>query len=327
MVRPVLKFASPGGSRGRLSILVLHRVLPGPDPLYPEAIDAVRFAEMCRWVSSMFTVLPLDRAVQCLRQRTLPERALAITFDDGYADNVRVAMPILKDLGLPATVFITTGFLDGGCMWNDVVIEAFRRTRASDIDLQDLLPALGTPRLGLSTPAERRHAIETVIAAVKYFGVEQRLRVVHQIADRLHVTLPTDLMMTSAEVLELRGGGLQVGAHTVTHPILASLSIEDARREMKDSKDFLERLLAERVGLFAYPNGKPGKDFDERSMSVARELGFDAAVTTAPGAASSRTDPFQLPRFTPWDRERWRFGARMVGNLLVSHGPVILDAL
>ena len=72
IMRPLLKLASPAGRGGRLSVLVLHRVLPGPDPLYPEAMDAARFTKMCRWVASMFTVLPLDAAIQRLRVKCMP---------------------------------------------------------------------------------------------------------------------------------------------------------------------------------------------------------------------------------------------------------------
>jgi peptidoglycan/xylan/chitin deacetylase (PgdA/CDA1 family) len=170
----------------------------------------------------------------------------------------------------------------------------------------------------LSTASLRRSALEAVISAVKYLDLNFRIELVRRIADRLEVAVPTDLMMTSAEVVELRRAGMQVGAHTVSHPILSKLSPGDMRRELEDSKAFLERLLGERVGLFAYPNGKPGVDFDERAVALVRELGFDAAVTTARGAASNRTDPLQVPRFTPWDRTRWRFGMRMLSNLLAS---------
>ena len=321
-MRHLLNLMSPGGRRGRLSVLVLHRVLTGPDALFPEAMDAVRFAELCRWVNSMFNVLPLDAAVHRLREQTLPERALAITFDDGYADNRHVAMPILQSLGLPATVFVTTGFINGGCMWNDIVIEAVRRTLHSHVDLQDLLPEAGAKPFPLGSILQRRIALEGVIAAVKYFEVQRRLDLVRRIAERLDVKVPTDLMMTSGEVVELRRGGLQVGAHTVTHPILAKLTRDGIHQEMKQSKEFLEHLLGERVGMFAYPNGKPGDDYDERAVTLAREVGFDAAVTTARGAASQRIDPFQIPRFTPWDRTPLRFAARMLSTLWTSRGGV-----
>lgn len=316
MLKPLLSFASPGGRRGRLSVLVLHRVLAEPDPLYPEAMVVARFTKLCRWVGAMFTVLPFDTAIRHLRQGTLPERALVITFDDGYADNRHVAMPILQSLGLPATVFVSTGFMDGGCMWNDIIIESCRRTHCSRLDLHDLLPQIAVDSIELATLGQRRLGLEVLISAVKYFEPNQRLRVVRQIAERLQVPIPVELMLTSGDVLALRCGGMQIGAHTVTHPILARLSAEDTRREMKDSKDVLERLLGQRVTLFAYPNGKPGEDYNAQSVAMAKEVGFDAAVTTARGAATRMTDPFQIPRFTPWDQSRWRFGARMLSTLL-----------
>ena len=315
IMRPLLKLASPAGRGGRLSVLVLHRVLPGPDPLYPEAMDAARFTQICRWVDSMFTVLPLDAAMQRLRNGTVPERALAITFDDGYADNRHVAMPILQALGLPATVFVATGFLDGGCMWNDIVIESFRRTRCPVADLRDLVPQAGAAAFELATVSQQRVALEAVIAAVKYLDQDHRLQVVRRIAGRLEVAVPTDIMMTSGDVVDLRRAGLQVGAHTVSHPILARAPDNEVREEIQTSKRSLEQLLGERVGLFAYPNGKPGADYKPHHVDVVRSLDFDAAVSTAPGASGGQDDLFQLRRFTPWDKTKLRVAARLMANL------------
>lgn len=317
MVKPILDIASPAGARARLSVLVFHRVLPAADPLYPEAMDAARFTELCRWVQSMFCTLPLDDAVRRLRNGSLPRRALAITFDDGYADNLHVAMPILRGLGLPATFFIATGFLDGGCMWNDRVIESFRRSTLPCIDLRDLLGADSAP-FALDSTLQRRIALEAVIAKIKYLPVERREALVQEIAQRSGAAVPGDLMLTSAQVRQMHQGGMQIGAHTVSHPILANLSAAAARQEMSDSKQFLERLLAEQVSLFAYPNGQPGEDFNAESVAIAQALGFEAAVTTARGAANRQTDCFQIPRFTPWDRSRLRFGVRMLGTLWSS---------
>ncbi|CAN5730412.1 polysaccharide deacetylase family protein [soil metagenome] len=317
MVRGLIGLTSPAGRRGRLSVLVLHRVLPGPDPLYQEAIDADRFDHMCSWLRSMFNVLPLDAAARGLVAGTLPSRALAITFDDGYADNLTVALPILQRHGLTATFFITTGFVGGGRMWNDTVIEAVRRTPTPSLDLRDLL-ASERATYSLDGPTQRRAAIESIIGMAKYLAPDERARVVAAIAERAGEPLPTDLMMTADQVVQMRRAGMQVGAHTVTHPILAKLDDRAAWREMDDSKRYLETLLGERVGLFAYPNGKPGEDYTAHSVAIARDVGFDSAVSTAWGAAHRGTSPYEIPRFTPWDRTRLRFGARMARNLWVS---------
>lgn len=319
MVKPFLSLASPGGKRGRLSVLVLHRVLAEPDPIFPDEMDVPRFTTLCRWAGSLFNVLPLDEAVRRLHDDSLPPRALAITFDDGYTDNHDVALPILRRHGLPATFFIATGFLGRGCMWNDRVIEAFRRTPLRRVDLSGLLD-VGS--FALAHAADRRMAIETVIRAVKYLQPQPRLDLVRSIGQRLEVDAPPSLMMTEDEVRSLRRAGMQIGAHTVSHPILATLDAGEKRREIVESKQVLETILGEPVDLFAYPNGKPGEDYDAESVRIVREAGFTAALTTARGAAHRQTDPFQIPRFTPWDRTRLRFGLRMLMTLWVSNRPL-----
>jgi peptidoglycan/xylan/chitin deacetylase (PgdA/CDA1 family) len=313
-MRTLLGLASPAGARGRLSVLVLHRVVLAEDPLFLETMVAERFDELCRWLKSLFNVLPLDEAAQRLRSDTLPPRALAITFDDGYADNCTVAMPILVRHGLPATFFVATGFVGNGLMWNDAIIESLRASRLQEFDAADLIPALGRP-LPMHDALQRRRACEALIAQVKYLEPGPRQLLVDRIVERAGARAPAGLMMSEQQIVEMRRAGMQIGAHTVTHPILASLPLDEARREMQHSQRWLQDLLGERVGLFAYPNGKPGEDYDERSVMLAREIGFDAAVTTVRGAATRRSDPFQLPRFTPWDRTRLRFGARMLATL------------
>jgi hypothetical protein len=102
---------SPKGSRGRLSILIFHRVLREPDPLAPDEPDAAAFETRMRWVRDWFNVLPLAHAVDMLYQGALPARALSITFDDGYSDNEELAAPILAGLGMTATFFVSSGYI------------------------------------------------------------------------------------------------------------------------------------------------------------------------------------------------------------------------
>jgi len=308
-MKRLFSILTPSQAKARLSILIFHRVLPEPDPIYPDEIHVRRFYEVCGWLKSWFNILPLDAAIAHLKEGTLPARAACITFDDGYADNHDVALPILQRHGLPATFFIATGFLDGGRMWNDTVIESVRHTMATTLDLGEL------GRFAVGTPAEKAAAIGAIIGKIKYLPVAERLDAAQRIASAAHVNPPNNLMMTSLQVKAMRQAGMQIGAHTVSHPILARLSNELARAEIKGSKDFLEHLLGERVGLFAYPNGKPGEDYVPASVDVVRSLGFDAAVSTQWGAFRAGDDPFQIKRFTPWDQTRLRFGARLLINL------------
>jgi peptidoglycan/xylan/chitin deacetylase (PgdA/CDA1 family) len=314
---------SPAGAKARLSVLIFHRVLPKPDPLFPGEVDAAQFDAMLGWLRRWFQVLPLDEATARLKAGTLPSRAAAITFDDGYADNHDVALPLLKQHGLSATFFIATGFLGGGRMFNDSVIETVRRCRLAELDVS----ALGLGRHGLGELAQRQTAIQQLIRGIKYLELDERRQLTERIAEAAQVELPTDLMMSPDQVRALRAAGMQIGAHTVNHPILARLDLDTAGREIAESRRYLEDLLGERVGLFAYPNGKPGSDYLPEQARLVESLGFEAAVTTAWGAARQGCDPFQIPRFTPWDRSRARFGLRLARNFGASGGiPPIANA-
>lgn len=317
-MKTLFSLLSPSGSRARLNVLIFHRVLPQPDPLFPDEVHAARFDELLGWLKSWFNVLPLDAAVRQLADGSLPARAAALSFDDGYADNHDVALPLLKKHGLPCSFFVATGFLDGGRMWNDTLIEAVRGSKLPLLDLRGLVDGRGQD-LGqhpLGDDAHRRDALGRLIERVKYLPPERRLACVATIAERAEVAPPDDLMMSSDQVRALRRAGMQIGAHTVNHPILATLDPQQAADEIGRSRDTLQQLLGEKVGLFAYPNGKPGTDYlPEVHPGIVRELGFDAAVSTRWAAARRGEDVFQIPRFTPWDRERHKFGLRLARNL------------
>lgn len=315
-MKAVARMLSPGGRKGRLSILIFHRVLARRDAIINWDRDALEFERAIAWLKAWFNILPLDEAIVRLQDRSLPARAAAITFDDGYADNCTVAMPILQSHGLTATFFIATGYLDGGRMWNDTVVEAVRRCRTANLDLS----AEGLGRYELGSPAAIREAIISILNKVKYRDPRERLKTVDYVASVAGGVLPSDLMLTSEQVKMMRRAGMSIGAHTVTHPIIGRLGPDEVRAEIAGSKEFLESLLQERVGLFAYPNGRPTLDYRREDAEAIRSLGFDAAVTTASGVADADSDLMQLPRFTPWDRTRLRFGVRLFRNLLQNPG-------
>jgi peptidoglycan/xylan/chitin deacetylase (PgdA/CDA1 family) len=298
-------------SRDRLSILIFHRILRKPDPLLPSEPTAEQFEALLRHLKARFTVLPLLDAVRCLYSGTLPASALAITFDDGYADNLAVAAPILRRNGIPATVFIATGYLDGGCMWNDLVIEAFRSTHRSELDLTDV----GAGRHALASIDDRRAAIDRVLVAIKYLAPAQRVERARVILQSAGVSAPVDLMLTRSSLRSLIEFGFEIGAHTISHPILARVPASDAWREISESKQDLEGLLDRAVTLFAYPNGQPYRDYTHEHVRMVREAGFAAALSTARGAASPKSDVLQLPRFTPWSRHPMKFDLLMLRNL------------
>jgi peptidoglycan/xylan/chitin deacetylase (PgdA/CDA1 family) len=313
MLRPVLHALSPSGRQARLSILIFHRVLPVPDPLFPGQMHAAQFDKVLQWVGRWFRVLPLRDAVVSLQAGALPARALAISFDDGYADNHDVALPILQRHGLPATFFIASDYLDGGCRWNDFIIEAVRGAAGPTLDAG----VFGTHALG--TIGERRLTVDRLIAQIKYMASNEREAAVREVAARAGVRPPLDLMMRSEAVRDLHRAGMEIGGHTGSHPILARLPAEEAASEIARGRSALANIIGAPIVGFAYPNGVPDKDYTHAHAEMARAQGFDYAVSTAWGAARRGDDIFQLPRFTPWDETRGRFGLRLVRNLARTH--------
>lgn len=302
----------------RLSILIFHRVHAQPDPFFPYEPDAKRFDAMMRYVAATYRVMTLGTAVVHLTKGSLPPRSLVITFDDGYADNAEVALPILKRLGLKATFFVSTGFLDGGRMWNDSVIEAIRACDRDRIDIG----RFGIPRLILGTVEERRKAIDTLLPRIKYLTLTEREEAVVELQRSCGVVdLPRNLMMATPQVRTLHQAGMEIGAHTINHPILKLLPAAEAEFEIGEGRRQLQFIIDAPVDVFAYPNGKPDQDYDSTHVAMVRASGFCGAVSTAPGVGQAGDDLCQLPRFMPWGRSLALWGTRLAMNQVNTRFP------
>ena len=302
---------SPSGKRARLSIVIYHRVLLQPDLLVGQKGDIASFDTHLRILTRNFNILPLSKAVNMLKSNTLPSRAVSITFDDGYADNAEIALPILKKYSTVATFFVSAGVIDGGRMWNDTIIESIRRAQGDILDLSQL--NMGS--YPIKSLTERQKVLITLIEKLKYTPQEQRQEFVDKLSALIAAKLPNNLMMTSDQVRELHREGMEIGAHTINHPILARIENPTAYNEIAEGKKMLEEIIKAPVNLFAYPNGKPNKDYLLDHVKMVKEIGFDAAVSTAWGAAQAGNDIYQLPRFTPWDLNEGFFVLRMMRNM------------
>ncbi|HZF16071.1 MAG TPA: polysaccharide deacetylase family protein [Steroidobacteraceae bacterium] len=292
----------------RLLIVTYHRVLAEPDELFDEDVDAQLFARQLELFATHFNVMRLDEAVARLERGDLPARALTLTFDDGYADNHTVALPLLRKFGLSGAFFVASGFLDGRRMWNDTIIEALRRERRPAIDLEDL----GVGRLDLSSLPARRSAIQNVIRHLKHEPAAARDAAVARLVERVGQPLPPGLMMTTRQVRELADANMLVGAHTVSHPILAATDLAAAEKEIADGRDQLQAITGAPVDAFAYPNGRPQSDYRAEHVQLVRRLGFRSAVTTAWGYADGDSNRWQLPRVTPWEANPGRLHLRLL---------------
>jgi peptidoglycan/xylan/chitin deacetylase (PgdA/CDA1 family) len=151
-----------------------------------------------------------------------------------------------------------------------------------------------------------------LIRAAKHLAPNQRAKWVGALCDAVDAQLPDDLMMTDSQVRTLAEAGMEIGAHTLTHPILRILEAEEALHEIRTGREMLQAITGREIRAFAYPNGRPGEDYTDRDRNIVASLGFDFAVSTCRGAATTRSDYFQLPRFTPWDRHPARWLTRLL---------------
>lgn len=307
-IRAVGRVTPVGKGGRRLAILFYHRVLAQPDPMYPGVPDVGVFARHMSALRDSFNVVGLSEGIEMLANGSLPPRAVAITFDDGFADNYRVAFPVLRRLRLDATVFVATDYLDGGCMFNDAVIEACRhaplqRWRTGVGEIGDV--EIGTE--------ERRAAVSgELVRKIRYLDPALREQYASRLLESTGANRPTDIMMRSDEVAALDKAGIGIGAHTASHPILARLGAKEAEREITTGREALLQIADGPIRLFAFPNGKPGIDFTARDVETVRRLGFHGAVTTEWGCPDHSVDRLELPRLGCWGETPMRFSIRLL---------------
>lgn len=291
--------------RSRLLIFSFHRVLPARDELLPDEPDGALFRRKLGWIRDYCEVLPLAEAVEGLKSGNLPPGAASITFDDGYANNLAIAKPILAEFGLPATIFIAVNAIETGIMWNDIVIEAVRGMNQS-LRFSESEFCLKPEHL-----CSRKTLIPALIDQLKYLPLSEREEKARRLFhENVGGALPR-LMMTTQSLAEFSDSNIDLGAHTVHHPILSTLPDREARREIEESRQWLKRVTGKEPKLFAYPNGRLGQDYDRKHAEMVREAGFLGAVSTDWGAASNRSSLYGLPRFTPWEQTRRGFYSRL----------------
>ncbi len=279
-----------------LSTLLFHRVPPARDPISPSELVLPEFERVLDQLAEHAKVLPLSEALERQRRGRLPRRAVAITFDDGYAEWLEVVAPALRRRRLPATFFVTTGHLAGGAMWHERINAAVSALPVRGADLPYGLAAFAD----LSTPQRRVELAQALQQYYKHVSLRERNQGIEALEAQAEQPLRAPRPFDADSVRQLRQQGFEIGAHTVRHPILSAVPDDVAREEIGRSKEELEAILGERVPMFAYPNGVPLQDFTQRHVEMVKACGFEGAVITGGGVAGRGTDPYLLPRFSPW---------------------------
>ena len=286
-IRMLLRALSPAGARAPLSILIFHRVHAAPDAMYPDEPDARRFEELMGWVEELVQRDAASRR----RRRIAPGHAARARGGDHVRRRVRrqlrrrTADPAQSSGFRPRSSW-RPGSSNGGRMWNDTVIEAVRRSRRRNSTCRAAKLGLLSDGLarGEARDDRRDHRRDQVPAAAASATRSSRA-----IRRRAGEPLPDDLMMTDAQVRVLRDAGMEIGAHTRTHPILREMHARGGRGGNRDrARRSRGRARGVRRALFAYPNGKPGRDYDPSHVDDGAADGIRRRACRRHGAPRGR---------------------------------------
>jgi peptidoglycan/xylan/chitin deacetylase (PgdA/CDA1 family) len=310
--------------RGEPAILLYHRVAEEQHDPWELCVHPDRFAEhMAVLAASRRPVLPLTELAAAFTAGTAPRRAVALSFDDGYLDNLEEAAPVLDRLGLPATVFVTTGAIGRpSLMWWDVLVDVMLRPDPSpglqlrvggfdlDVPADDGVDPDVRWRHPAEPPSPRHQSLVDVWSRLLSVSTDERATALDQLIAALGAP-PADerrRMLTAEEVVKLdHFEGIDVGAHTVSHASLPRITHDERDAEITGAKATLEELLDRPVPAFAYPYGHTDND----CARAARRAGFDFAVTTNPITVFRHADPFLLPRIPMIDEDGAAFERRL----------------
>ena len=316
----------------RALILLYHRVAELRSDPWRLSVTPRQFAEHLETLRLYAHPISLQQLYQGLREGNLPDRSVAITFDDGYADNLYNAKPLLERYAVPATVFLTTGYIgkEREFWWDELERLLLQPGTIPEVLSLTINGSTHRWKLGKAiyyseNDARRYHPWR----AWKYlFSPRHRLyrtlwELLHpltegerqEVLDELLVwasseptARPTHRPLSTEEVVALAQGELvDVGAHTVTHPPLSTLPLVLQQDEVLRSKSRLEEILNRQVDGFAYPHG----DLSPETVGIVREAGFAYACSALDDVVVQSTDRFQLPRALVVDGDREKFATQL----------------
>ena len=300
-------------SREKLSIFLFHKIPLEASRLAPYDLAYADFLKMLDYVNEHFKVIPLDDAVERLGTGQLPAGAACLTFDDGYNGWVEHVMPALLERKLHATFFVTTGQFSGKPMWHERVEQACSLLPLGGLRLFDA----ELDEFDIADETARLQGLRRIEQYLKYLPLARRESLIERLESLAAAKPETLSLMLADDVRALHSKGFSIGAHTVNHPILTLCSEDEARHEIAAAREELSAMIAAPVTGFAYPNGRPAQDFNERHVRLVKESGYKYAVTTQWGAATPETSRLQIPRFTPWGPGRLKMSYQLARNYLL----------
>jgi peptidoglycan/xylan/chitin deacetylase (PgdA/CDA1 family) len=318
-------------------ILLYHRVIDLESDPYNLCISPARFEEHLQVLRRLSPVVRLGELAKALSSGSLPHRSVVITFDDGYADNLYQAQPLLEKYEIPATVFMTTGA--GGRQrefWWDELVRIFLQPNSlpqylnldvtglqftadlaetATYNSQDFRHHARWSIKSADNPTARHRVFRALYPLLSKMRPQQRTQALDQLlqwASFAPTVRPTHRALEPAEVRELaKGGVVEIGGHTVNHPDLTAQSAEVQADEIGRCREDLERILERAVSSFAYPFGF----YDELTPRIVREAGFQCACSCEQRVVRGSSDLLLLPRFSPGNWDGRQFAEQIRGWL------------
>jgi peptidoglycan/xylan/chitin deacetylase (PgdA/CDA1 family) len=274
-------------------IITYHRVCPNKAEWSLRAsVSPEGFEKQIEYLCHNYQILSLDRLASDLSEhKPLPNTAVAITLDDGYRDNYLYAYPILRRYGVPATIFLATGHIGSKKpFWWDRVRYVVDHTRITRLELGE------AGKYALASAHDRRVAASNIVEKLMGMSEQRKNLLVEELVGVARVKIPDDLtkqlILSWDEVIEMSANGIDLGAHTVSHPNLTKVPIEQARREITQSKKDIEKITGKVARFFSYPGGI----FNDEIVKIVAQSHFVGAVACSRRWITPKTDLYRLGR-------------------------------
>jgi peptidoglycan/xylan/chitin deacetylase (PgdA/CDA1 family) len=278
-----------------------HGVVAGPSEFWTQ-LNVREFDAQIRFIRKKYTPVTLTAAVDIISGKTKGIKYPAVvTFDDGFLNNMTEAYPILMKYNVPATIFLTISLINknqkyAGLLWPDYILAIILGTRQNYLDLTDV----GFGQYDLSDQKKRICAKEEICRKLKQIKADEKEKIIDKITEEIGSNIDPEIRETFSgldwgQIQRLYAGGIiNFGAHTVNHEILSRLAESDMNREMKESKEIIEKEAGFPVRHFAYPNGTRD-DYNDVAKGIAAQY-FDCALTTIEGLNKIGDDLYEIKR-------------------------------
>lgn len=277
-----------------------------------DQVSEATFRQQLNWINEHFLITRIDGLLDTYKSRNHSKPMAAITFDDGYRSHFTIVKPILDELGIKATFYVSSNHLTKDFYWHDLIATFCNHApEQKKKELNDLICSIS------------KNSCESIIEKVKYLKLTERAYVLSSIERFTKPLIAKRLLMNVDEIRILSEEGHLIGGHTLNHPILSLETDETCEKEIRDDLNNLEVILSKKIETFAYPNGIPGQDYNKNHEIILSKSGIRFAVNTNKSILTNSLDNYSVPRISLFgsnDRLHCNYMLRMIVKSLFLSG-------